>query len=145
MSRRGGPATRVTRKRGFTCQFSADGKFIYYLKDRLAGGIWRLNLSTKAEEPILPDAASRNWRVLQDGIYILDAKRSSVVTNNGTSPGEALFYTFGKGKLEKLGFVTPKPIRVQGIDVSPDRKWLLYSQAESTGTDLQLVENIPVP
>ena len=140
----GGPAARVSRNGGFTCQFSPDGKLLYYLKSRQNGGIWRLDLAAGTEQPVIPEMASRNWKVLHDGIYMLDAKRSSVSANNGVSPGEALYYPFATGRVEKLGFTTPKPIGVQGIDLSPDQKWVYYSQADSQGSDLVIVENLPV-
>ena len=56
-----------------------------------------------------------------------------------------MFYRFATRRIEKLGFVTPKPIGPNGIDISPDRKWLYYSQIDAQTSDLQLIENLPVP
>lgn len=139
----GGKPQRITKDGGFTCQFAPDGKHLYYLKSRRAGGIWSLDMETGREDPVLPEMGSRDWVVLNDGIYMLDTKTTSVSANGGISVGEAKFYRFATRKVEKLGFFTPKPIGVQGIEISRDRKWLYYSQVDSPGTDLQLIENLP--
>jgi len=138
----GGPATQVTQGGGFSCQFSADGRYIYYLKTRNGGEIWRLELATNREEPVVPEMKSRNWKVLRDGIYLLD---SHVNSQLGTIAriADARFYRFATKKIEDLGFRTPKAITYLGIDVSPDGKWVYYSQIESLTSELYLVENLP--
>ena len=114
---------------------------MYYLQTRANGGIWRREMATGKEEPVVPDFQSRNWTVLRDGIYMLD---TGVSSRSATfHPGEAKFYRFATRHVEKLGFTTPKPIGSQGIDVSPDGKSVLYSQIDSRQSDLQLVENLP--
>jgi Tol biopolymer transport system component len=143
--RRGGQAIQVTKGGGFTCQFSPDGKYVYYLQTRSQGGLWRLEIATGKEQPFLPNYKNRNWKVLADGIYLLDTGLPSPGGPTVSLPGEAMFYRFATRRIEKLGFVTPKPIGPNGIDISPDRKWLYYSQIDARSTDLQLVENLPVP
>src|SRR3954451_3600489 len=64
----------------------------------------------RAEGPILPNVASRNWRVLPTQLY------------SGSE-------TFARNDKQRNFpwrdvFVTPKPIAIQGTDVSPDREWL---------------------
>src|SRR2546429_804337 len=75
----GGPAAQVTQGGAFTCQFSKDGRYIYYLKARNGGEIWRLELGTNREEPVVPEMKSRNWKVLRDGIYMLDSQTNSQI------------------------------------------------------------------
>jgi len=138
----GGPATQVTRGGAFTCQFSTDGRFIYYLKTRNGGEIWRLELATNHEEPVVPEMKSRNWKVLRNGIYMLDSHTNSQI---GTAAriADARFYRFTTKKIEDLGFRTAKAIAYLGIDISPDGKWVYYSQVESLTSELYLVENLP--
>jgi len=138
----GGDATQVTKGGGFRCQFSEDGRFIYYLKTRSGGEIWRIELSTGREEPVAPEMKSSNWKVVADGIYMMD---SGMDSQKGTAPkaARARFYRFATGKIEDLGFETPKPIASIGIELSPDRKWLYYSQVDSVTSELYLVENLP--
>ena len=138
----GGTPTQVTQGGGFTCQFSPDGRYIYYLKTRNDGEIWRLELATNREEPIIPEMKSRNWKVLRDGIYLLDSHSNSQI---GTAAriADARFYRFATKRIEDLRFRTPKAIAYLGIDLSPDGKWVYYSQIESLTSELYLVENLP--
>jgi hypothetical protein len=41
---------------------------------------------------------------------------------------------------ENLGFTTARTVATNGIDVSPDRRWLYYSQADERGSRVMLVE-----
>ena len=138
----GGPVTQMTKGGGFACQLSPDGRSIYYMKTRNGGEIWRLELATKREEPVVPEMKSRNWKVLRDGIYLLDSHSNSQL---GTAAriADARFYRFATKKLEDLGFRTPKPISYLGIDLSPNGKWVYYSQVDSLTSELYLVENLP--
>jgi serine/threonine protein kinase len=138
----GGPVTQMTMGGGFACQLSPDGRYIYYLKTRNGGEIWRLELATKREEPVVPEMMSRNWKVVRDGIYMLDSHSNSQL---GTVAriADARFYRFATKKLEDLGFRTPKAISYLGIDLSPDGKWVYYTQVESLSSELYLVENLP--
>ncbi len=138
----GGTASQVTKGGGFRCHFSEDGRYIYYLKSRAGGEIWRLELATNLEEPVVPDMKSSDWQVLRDGIYMLDSGTNSQF---GTAArlADAKFYRFATRKTEDLGFRTPRPAAPIGIDVSPDRKWVYYSQVDSSTSELYLVENLP--
>ena len=138
----GGPATQVTQGGAFTCQFSPDSRYIYYLKTRNGGEIWRLELATNREEPVVPEMKSRNWKVLRDGIYMMDSQNNSQI-GTAARVAKARFYRFATQKIEDLGFRTPKAIAYTGIDLSPDGKWVYYSQVDSSTSELYLVENLP--
>jgi len=138
----GGPATQVTKGGGFSCEFSKDGRFIYYLKTRSGGELWRLETATQREEPIVPEMKSRNWRVLDDGIYMLDSNTSSQI-GTAARVANARFFRFATKKLEDLGFRTAKAAAYLGIDITADRKWLYYSQVDSSTSELYLTENLP--
>jgi dipeptidyl aminopeptidase/acylaminoacyl peptidase len=138
----GGPATQVTQGGGFTCQFSSDGRYVYYLRTRNGGAIWRLELATNREEPVVPSMKSRNWKVLRDGIYMMDSQTNSQI-GTAARVGDAKFYRFATKRIEDLGFRTPKAISFIGIDLSPDGKWLYYSQVDGSTSELLLVENLP--
>jgi eukaryotic-like serine/threonine-protein kinase len=138
----GGPPTQVTQGGAFTCQFSPDGHYIYYLKTRQGGEIWRLDLATTREELVVPEMKSRNWKVLRDGIYMMDSQSNSQV-GTAARVADARFYRFATRKIEDLGFRTAKTIAYTGIDLSPDGKWVYYSQVDSATSELYLVENLP--
>jgi Tol biopolymer transport system component len=138
----GGPVTQVTKGGGFRCHFSEDGRYIYYLKSRAGGEIWRLELATNVEEPVVPEMKSSNWQVLRDGIYMIDSGANSQF-GTAARMGDARFYRFATKSIEDLGFRTPKPAALIGIDLSPDRKWVYYSQVDISTSELYLVDNLP--
>jgi TolB protein len=138
----GGPATQVTQGGGFTCQVSADGRYLYYLKTRNGGELWRLDMTTNREDPVVLEMKSRNWKVLKDGIYMLDSQTNSQL-GTAARVAEARFYRFANRKIQDLGFRTPKAVSFIGIDISPDEKWLYYSQVDSLVNELVITENLP--
>ena len=138
----GEPAVQVTQSGAFTCQFSEDGRYIYYLRTRNGGEIWRIDLAQHREEPVVPEMKSRNWKVLSDGIYLLDSQNNSQL-GTASRVADARFYRFATRRIQDLGFRTPKAATFLGIDISPDRKWLYYSQIDSSTSELFLTENLP--
>jgi len=138
----GEPAVQVTQSGAFTCQFSEDGRYIYYLRTRNGGEIWRIDLAQHREEPVVSEMKSRNWKVLSDGIYLLDSQNNSQL-GTASRVADARFYRFATRRIQDLGFRTPKAATFLGIDISPDRKWLYYSQIDSSTSELFLTENLP--
>ncbi len=139
----GGTAQQVTREGGFNARLSANG-VVYYLKSRDRGELRRCPAAGGKEEPIDPEFRSRNFVVLSDGIYGLDGGEASPAGGSPATnvrPGRARFYRFRTRRWEDLGFSTARTVATNGIDVSPDRQWLYYSQADERGSDVMVVEN----
>ncbi|HEY2013571.1 MAG TPA: hypothetical protein VGH38_08735, partial [Bryobacteraceae bacterium] len=67
----------------------------------------------------------------RSGIYFLGAR------SGGRTP--LMLYRFGEGKTEKVGAFEKTPFL--HLSVSPDEKWVLYTQMDSVVEDLLLVEN----
>ncbi len=137
----GGPVTQVTQGGGFTCQFSEDGRYLYYLKGMANGGIWRLDTTNLREESVVPEMQSRNWQVLKQGIYLLDSQTNSQL-GTAARPGYAHFFRFATGRITDLGLSTIRPVTHLGIEIL-DEKWLYFSQVDSTANELVLIENLP--
>jgi Tol biopolymer transport system component len=137
----GGTATQITREGGFNPHVSPDRTSVYYLKGRSEGELRRCPAAGGKEEIIAAEFKSRNFVVLQDGTYGLDTGVSSTPGAPATHPGRARFYRFRTRKWEDLGFATDKPVFPAGIALSPDRKWLFYSQIDDRGSDIMLVQN----
>ena len=139
----GGTAQQITREGGFNPRLSPNG-VVYYLRSRDQGELRRCPAAGGKEEPIDPQFKSRNFVVLNDGIYGLDGGEASPA---GGSPatnvrqGRARFYRFRTRRWEDLGFTTARTVATNGIDLSPDRRWLYYSQADERGSDVMVVEN----
>jgi len=136
----GGTEEQITREGGFNPHLSPDGVYIYYLKSRTEGELRRCPADGGKEQSIAAKFKGRNFVVLEDGIYGLDANTPSAYGQFSAS-GKAQFYRFRTGQWEDLGFVTAKPTFPFGISLSPDRKWLYYSQIDERGADIMLVDN----
>lgn len=133
----GGPAVQVTRQGGFEGFESPDGKYFYYAKARQAPGIWRIPVGGEQETPVLNHHKAgywRHWAVTEQGIYFATAE------------------TPARPVIEFFNFVTSEvtPVATMerqigtggwGLAVSPDRRWILYTQIDQSGSDIMLLEN----
>jgi Tol biopolymer transport system component len=134
----GGEPRQVTRRGGYACKVSPDGKYLYYLKSSRQGELWCASVETGEERLLLRELKNRNFWILADGVYLLDPGVSAI---SPFSRGRARFYRFRTRRIEDLGFETEKPIDHYGISLSPDGKWLYYTQADRNSSNIMLVEN----
>ena len=133
---KGGSPVQVQPGDGVFAQESADGQTLFYTKE--AGGIWSRPV-TGGEEiatiPTFPGHPTRIcWRVAVGGIYYLneDAKRGAGFE----------FFDLAARRSYRLTSVTGyDPLRGCSLTVSPDRKWIVFSQPSRSAQDIMLVEN----
>jgi Tol biopolymer transport system component len=131
LSAGGGEAVQVTRNGGGTAFESPDGKFVYYIKGDFTGGLWKMPASGGEESQVLPSVLYRDFFLVNDGIYFIpepgaDGKFSIQFLNIATG---------------KVKTVAPVSRPFEGLSVSPDGRFLLFSQVDEAGSDLMLVEN----
>jgi Tol biopolymer transport system component/predicted Ser/Thr protein kinase len=113
---------------------SADGKYLYFGRgwpDKYA--VWRVPVGggekVRVIDALLPTGG---WELFEDGIYYV-----GMAGDDGRSPIQ--FKSFATGKVETLATTTA---RVEnGFTVSPDRRTILFVQADEGESDLMLVEN----
>ena len=134
----GGTAVQVTRQGGFKGVESPDGKYFYYTKGRLVPGIWRIALAGGEETLVLDHhraGASPYWTVAEQGIYFATA----------TTPVRTVieFFSFTTGEVMLVATIEGRiGSGAEGLAVSPDSRWLLYSQlGQSSSTDILLIEH----
>jgi Tol biopolymer transport system component/DNA-binding winged helix-turn-helix (wHTH) protein len=132
----GGPAVQVTRQGGLEGFESPDGRSFYYAKGRLVPGIWRIPVAGGEEALVLDHHRAGYWlywAVTEQGIYFAteETRRRPVIE----------FYSFATGKVT-LVMQLEKPLGgVRGLTVSPDGRWILYTQFDQSGSDIMLMEN----
>jgi Tol biopolymer transport system component/DNA-binding winged helix-turn-helix (wHTH) protein len=133
----GGPAVQVTRHGGFEGFESTDGKYFYYARGRDAPGIWRIAVQGGAETPVVDRHGAgfwRSWAVTDAGIYFASAEM----------PARPMleFFDFAVGDTTRVA-VLERPIsaRVWGLAVSPDRRWILYTQIDQSSSDIMLMQD----
>jgi Tol biopolymer transport system component len=132
-----GVEEQVTRDGGFAAFESPDRKYLYYAKGRGTAGLWRKRLPDGAEEVVLPALRPGFWglwAVVENGIYYADQ------AGPGT-PGGIYFYDFATKKTRQVSR-TDKPFAVtdSAFAISPDRRSILYTQVDQSGSDLFILD-----
>jgi Tol biopolymer transport system component len=137
----GGTAEQITRGGGFAGLESADGKFLYYVKDRYTAGLWRVPSTGGEEIRILDAPAEGDWShlaVTARGIYFIDRTgsipRLKLLSGKDGSVATVVELIKGLGRDDQGG---PAP----GFTVSPDGSWIVYPLTEAGGADIRVAEN----
>jgi serine/threonine protein kinase len=127
----GGRAVQVTNNGGAGAIESPDGRFVYYTKTGPVSILWRMPINGGEEAQVLPSVFSRSFGVIDEGIYFIP----------GPADGNCSiqFLSFATGKVKMVTPISNCPIT--GFDVSPDGRFLLYTQQDQSDSDLMLVEN----
>jgi Tol biopolymer transport system component len=130
----GGPPVQITKQGGFESAENEDG-FLYYTKERRVAGIWRVPTGGGEETRVFDLHKAgywRHWTVHDQGIYFATA----------ANPSRPLveFFNLVTGKVREVAALE-KPIMAgtPGLAVSPDGRYLLYTQIDQSGRDLMLV------
>jgi eukaryotic-like serine/threonine-protein kinase len=134
MPAEGGDALQVTRHGGFAAFESPDAKYVYYAKGRDVPGLWRVPVEGGEEAMVLdrPGAGAWHlWAVVDEGIYLAEGERKS--------GGFIQFFSFATRQVKPVAVMERPPYR--GLAVSPDGRWLLYTQSDGSGSSIVLVEN----
>jgi Tol biopolymer transport system component len=133
----GGQDEQVTRDGGFAAFPSTDGKYLFYAKGRSSAGLWRKQLPSGVEESVIAELKPGFWgcwSVAENGIYFADQTGSS-------NAGGIFFHDFATQKTRQLVQV-PKPFAVgdSAFALSPDRRYILYTQIDESGSDINILE-----
>jgi Tol biopolymer transport system component len=131
----GGDATRITSGGGLMAIEAPDGKTLYYEHSIHEKGIWKVPV--QGGEAVQVTGAFRglfSFAVAADGIFYVPA---------ADSPHQGLiqFLSFSTGQSRPV-VVSDRPI--EGPSLSPDRRFLVFSQPAQAGSDLMLIENFVV-
>jgi Tol biopolymer transport system component len=131
----GGEPKQVTQSKGlFLCE-SPDGKFIYYCGSTSPPSLWRVPADGGEETEVLHAIDHpANLCVTDQGIYFVPVRNPA---GGGSSVIQLL--RLGTGKIEVVAAIDKD--LYYGLTVSPDGRWLLYSQIDQQSCDLMLVEN----
>jgi Tol biopolymer transport system component/DNA-binding winged helix-turn-helix (wHTH) protein len=133
----GGEPVPVTKRGGFANFESPDGKFLYYTKYR-ATGIWRTAVEGGEETAVLVDQPKVGcwgcWAVVDEGIYFINVgvKRQPTIE----------FFSFATARVRQIAAMEKEAVLwFPNLAISPDGRWILYSQVDQSGSDITLVEN----
>jgi Tol biopolymer transport system component/DNA-binding winged helix-turn-helix (wHTH) protein len=131
----GGAAVPLSKGVGWGPQESFDGKAVFFQK-YVAGNavLMRISLEVRGTESVVEGLhvnsdVPANWAVARNGIYFQPAE----------APDELQFFDFASKKKSQM-----LPIQrgqLWGLSVSPDGRWISYSQFGEATSDIMLVEN----
>lgn len=138
----GGRATQVTRGGGFGAFESLDGKYLYFSKWggdiwTAGDGIWKVPVGGGEETRVLDRRVNCfNWKVAREGIYFLSSRRIP-----GGEQWSIERLSPETGKVTQLFSQRSSASHMEGLAVSPDGQWILYSEQPPAEADIMLVEN----
>jgi Tol biopolymer transport system component/serine/threonine protein kinase len=128
----GGTPAQVTHNGGFEAKESADGRWLCYSKP--AGGIWRIPAGGGDESLVLKRVTARYWTLAGDQIYFIDMISKPLPTLN--------VLDIGSGRIAQLTAIDNAPDwGASGLSVSPDRRWIIWSQMDDLISRIMLLEN----
>jgi Tol biopolymer transport system component len=132
----GGAAVQVTKTRGSLEAFeSLDGKFVYYARWD-APGIWKVPVEGGEETRVLDRGGQGCWALTGQGICFFDLSGST-----GTTLKVHSFATRKVTLLREFSRDTQVDTISTALTVSPDGRWILYTQLDQSGSNVVLVEN----
>jgi Tol biopolymer transport system component len=139
MPAEGGQAVQVTHKGGAIPFESPDGKVVYYQKTLSDSDVWQIPVTGGEEKRVLGPAGLTQFAVVGDGIYFIEPGPPGYAA---WIKGNSLkFFSFAKGTAEKVFEIKYWP--QIGLSLSPDGRYILFSQMDPFVQDLMLVENFP--
>ena len=128
----GSNAIQLTRHGGEAAFESADRRFIYYSQGRGQTSLWRVPVDGGKEQQVLDSVPFLNFAVAPDGIFFVSG-------HYGGGASSIRFFSFKTGATT---FVAPmEGPAAMGLSLSPDGRYILYSETDQQSSELMLVEN----
>jgi hypothetical protein len=130
----GGQPVQVTKGGGIEAVESLDGRGLLFVKlgPGRRTGLWSMPASGGSEVPVLPSIWPGRWVVAETGVYF-------ILPNTRSSPVPLLFFSFGTRRASEIGGIA-QPVG-EGLSISPDEHWIIWTQVDRSEADLVMLEN----
>jgi serine/threonine protein kinase len=130
----GGPAVQVTRNGGYGPLMAPDGRHVYFMRGY---ELWRAAVDTGEEERLLEAVSDwSRFAVTGRGIYFTSG--TPLPPGNPTE-SNIEFFDFETRRVSRI--LRPDKALFIGLAVSPDERWLLFTQFDQGGADLMLTDD----
>jgi Tol biopolymer transport system component/predicted Ser/Thr protein kinase len=126
----GGKARRLTTKGGQWPLESPDGQWVYYSHGN--SSLWKVPRDGGEETQVLESVDRKAFAIVKEGVYFIPKPDAA----GGYS---IQFFNFATKRIRSIS--TIESTIGSDLSVSPDGRWILYSQIDREGSDLMLVEN----
>ena len=116
-------------------QESFDGKTLYFAGSNYNTGLWKVSLEDGFAKPpsevegLPPIAMEDLWAVVSGGIYFVTTKANDTLD----------YYDFSTKKIRQV-FTVPNYF-FGGLSISPDGRYVLYSQIDEENSAIMIVDN----
>ncbi len=151
----GGEAIQLTWDGGYAPLESPDGKFLYYTKNLYNTTLWRVPLGGGQATKVLEGLSNYlNLAIADEGIYFVPSPASA---HQHTYFAYPRWVQAGVDSIQFLNLRTNQIKRItsferpvgaagdmadgNGLAISPDGRWILYSKADRADAELRIVEN----
>ena len=132
----GGEAVRVTRKGGVGAFESPDSQWVYYTKIEGDSPLWRVPRDGGEETQVLESVQSLTFAIVKEGIYFIHKRPDSAGRYS------IQFFNFATKRIRSISTIEG-PIDFY-LSVSPDGRWILYSQIDQIGQRSDAGGELPV-
>jgi Tol biopolymer transport system component len=133
----GADATLIAKGSGSlaNAKESRDGKWLYFAKGDENVAISVVSTSGGEDRTVegMPSVYYPNdWALADEGIYFIDRR---------TQPIKISFFNLVTKTIRQIVALNKPPIIWGGLSLSPDGKWLVYTQVDETPSDIMLVNH----
>jgi len=114
---------------------SVDGKWLYFTQGNADSEIRIVSSSGGEHRPLagMPNVRdATDWTLARNGIFYLDCRAQPVTIN---------FFEFSTKEIRQIVTLNKPPAIWGGLSLSPDGKWLAYSQVDDTPSYIMLVDH----
>jgi Tol biopolymer transport system component len=132
-SSQGGPATRISDK-GSWFSVVKDGRVFFNVKETNSVALWSKPVGGGEDERLkgMPKLdAAESWTATARGVYY---------TSSSSVPATINFYDFARRSARRLFTLPQLPTPDGGLSISPDGRWLLYTQTDDAQSDIMVAE-----
>ena len=131
----GGQPVQLTKGGGIQSVESPNGRELLFVKlgPGRRAGLWSMPASGGSEAPVLPSNwGGHCWALAETGVYFISPDTRS-------SPVPLLFFSFGTRRVSEIGRIAQPG--VEGLSISPDEHWIIWTQVDRSEADLVMLEN----
>ena len=128
---KGGAEVQLTRHGGWMAIEAPDGKSLYYSSGDANSKLYRSATDGSGETKVLDSLFGRSFAVTSDHVFYLRREEN----------GEHTLRSFAIATKVDARIATILKPTINGLSLSPDGKYLIYTKVDSQGSDLMLVEN----
>jgi serine/threonine protein kinase len=130
----GGEPVQLTKGGAIEAIESRNGRELLFVKmgSGRHAGLWRMPASGGPAVPVLPSILGGPWTVAETGVYFMSPGTTS-------SPVPLLFFSFTTQRVNETGRIA-KGVG-EGLSISPDEQWIIWTQADRSESDLVMLEN----